>query len=242
MGAEGWASPVVGVLGGMGPSATVTFLDQLVRLTDAGSDQDHIDVIVTQHGSTPPRSDFILHPDRAADPTPALVSDARRLLGAGADMIVIPCNTACHFLPAIQAGVPIPCVSIVDVTAARATEAAAGGPIAVFATEGTMASKLYQRAIEQRGAQVIAPSPSLQHTITHMIDDQVKAGLSVDLAQLNRCIVEVQTAGAKAVILGCTELSVIYDRHHLDARPELVDSLRTLVLHTITAAGRQVRQ
>ena len=242
MGADGWASPVVGVLGGMGPSATVAFLDQLVRFTNAGGDQDHIDVIVTQHGSIPPRSDFILHHEDAADPAPALSADARRLQDAGADILVIPCNTACHFLPAIQAAVTIPCVSIVDVTALRAIEAAGGEPVAVFATEGTIAAKLYQRAIEAGGGQVAAPTPSLQRAITHIIDDQVKAGLPADLAQFDRCIAEVQAAGAKIVILGCTELSVIYDQHHLDARPELVDSLRTLVLHTIAAAGRQVRQ
>ena len=242
MGAEGWASPIVGVLGGMGPLATVTFLDQLVRFTDAGRDQDHIDIIVTQHGSTPPRSDFILGHDHTDDPTPALVADARRLHDAGADILVIPCNTACHFLPAIQAAVPIPCVSIVDVTALRATEAADGGPVAVFATEGTMAARLYQRAIEAAGGQVIVPLPSLQRTITHMIDDQVKAGLPVDLLQLTRCIVEAQMAGAKVVVFGCTELSVLYDQHHLDVHPELVDSLRSLVLHTITTAGRRVRQ
>ena len=239
MATQGWASPVVGVLGGMGPAATVAFLDQLVRFTDAGCDQAHIDAIVTQHGSTPPRSDFILHPGGAPDPAPALIADARRLQAAGADMLVIPCNTACYFLPAIQAAVTIPCVSIVDVTAARATEVARGGPIAVFATEGTMAAKLYERAIEAAGGQAIAPSPTLQQSITHLIDDQVKAGLPVDLAQFDRCIAEAQTAGAKVVILGCTELSVIYN--HLDARPELVDSLRTLVLHLVDATGKKAR-
>ena len=238
MAADGWTSPVVGVLGGMGPAATVAFLDQLVRLTDAHTDQGHIDTIVTQHGSIPPRSDFILQPEAAADPTPALVADARRLHSAGADMLVIPCNTACHYLPAIAAAVPIPCVSIVDVTARRAVTT--GHVIAVLATEGTIAAGLFQQAIQAAGGQSRVPPPRAQHDINDVIE-QVKAGRPADLGKLNACIVESLTAGADAVIFGCTELSVVYDRSGYEARAQVIDSLRSLVLHTITACGRGVR-
>jgi len=239
MAADGWTSPVVGLLGGMGPAATVSFLDLLVRLTKARSDQDHIDVIVTQHGSTPPRSDFILHPDSSKDPTPVLVADARRLHAAGADMLVGACNTACYFWGAIAAAVPIPCVSIVDVTAKRAVEFAGVAPIAIFATEGTIAAGLYQRAIEQAGGCALVPPPPVQRAVTELIENQVKAGQPVDIALLDDCLNETLNAGAAVVIFGCTELSVIHDRYQLAGRGEIIDSLRTLVLHVIAAAKRE---
>jgi len=233
MAAVGWTSPVVGLLGGMGPAATVSFLDLLVRLADAQTDQDHVDVIVTQHGSTPPRSDFILHPDSAVDPTPVLVADARRLYAAGADMLVGACNTACYFWPAIEAAVPIPCVSIVDVTAKRAVEIAGAAPVAIFATEGTIAAGLYQRAIAQVGGCAMIPPESVRSAVTELIENQVKAGRPIDLSILEKSLTETLNAGAAAVIFGCTELSVIYERFELNGRLQIVDSLRTLVLHVI---------
>jgi len=242
MAAIGWTSPVVGLLGGMGPAATVSFLDLLVRLADAQSDQDHIDVIVTQHASTPPRSDFILNPDSSKDPTPVLVADARRLHAAGADMLVGACNTACHFWPAVEAAVPIPCVSIVDVTARRAVEIAGVAPVAIFATEGTIAAGLYSRAIEQAGGCPMIPPPKVRRGVTELIENQVKAGTPIDIDLLEFCLNETQTAGAAAVIFGCTELSVIHDRHNLSGCWQIVDSLRTLVLHVIAAAGREALQ
>ena len=240
MGAAQWNSPVIGVLGGMGPAATVAFLDQLVRFTAADCDQDHIDVIVTQHGSIPPRSDFILHPDRADDPTPVLLADAQKLQAAGADMLVMPCNTASYFWPAILAGIDIPGVSIVAITAERAAEVARGGGVAILATAGTIEAGMYQRAITQAGGRPVVPSPGLQDALTRLIA-RVKAGDEAQLAALELCIGDA-LQDADVVVLGCTELSVLYDRCNLSSRPEIVDSLRTLVLYTIAAAGRLVRR
>jgi aspartate racemase len=240
MSAVGWSNPIVGVIGGLGPAATVTFLDQLVRLSDAATDQDNVDAIVSQHSSTPDRSSYILSPATQPDPTPILVADAQRLERAGADLLVSPCNTIQYFWEAIEAAVAIPCLSIIDVTASQAAQVSAHGKVAVFATEGTVKARLYQAALERLGCQPLVPSPAVQDALTDIIH-LVKAGLPVDIEVFNGYISQAQDDGAEAVIMGCTELSVVYDQYGMDKRPELVDSLRSLVVATIKAAGLRVR-
>jgi len=240
MSLDEWRSPVVGVLGGLGPAATVTFLGQLVRFTDAACDQEHLDAIVLQHSSTPDRTAAILHPGSADDPAPVLVADAKRLQAAGADFWVLPCNTAHHFVQAVAQAVDIPGVSIVEATAQAAVERAEGGPIAVFATEGTVEAGVYADEIVRQGGVCLPVPPPIQDGISRIIYEQVKANRPVDVPLLNRCVARMLSAGASVIVFGCTELSVVYEELGLDNRPELVDSLRCLTYATIVRAGRKV--
>ena len=243
-----WRGPVVGILGGLGPAATVTFLDQVVKLTDAARDQDHVDVIVLQHGSVPDRTQAIL--GEGESPVPALAADALTLERLGVDLIALPCNSAHAFKDEIIRDVTTEVFSIVDLTAARAVEVAAARarpgetppPIAVFATEGSIAAGTYERAVTGLSGTVWLPPEDMQRDITAIIYDQVKAGLPADVALLERLIDQALDAGAGVVVLGCTELSVVYAQEpSLAARPELVDSLRTLAVATIERSGRRVR-
>lgn len=245
-----WRGPVVGILGGLGPAATVTFLDQVVKLTDAARDQDHVDVIVLQHGSVPDRTQAIL--GEGESPVPALAADALTLERIGVDLIALPCNSAHAFKDEIIRDVTTEVFSIVDLTAARAVEVAEaraareGGeeapPIAVFATEGSIAAGTYERAVTALGGTVWLPPEDMQRDITAIIYDQVKAGLPADVGLLEQLIDRALDAGAGVVVLGCTELSVVYaEEPSLAARPELVDSLRTLAVATIERSGRRVR-
>jgi aspartate racemase len=238
MALDGWQTPVVGVLGGLGPAATVSFLDQLVRFTDAATDQDHIDAIVLQHSSTPDRTAAILDPT-APSPAPTLAADVRRLQEAGADFWVLPCNTAHWFVSEIAQATPLPGISIVSETAAAAVKRP--GPISVFATQGTIHSGVYQDELARLGHETLPVDADVQDRLMRIIYDQVKAGQPVDLAMFIGCIEDTLAAGAATIILGCTELSVVYDRHGLDDRPELVDSLRCLVHTTINRCGKAVR-
>jgi aspartate racemase len=126
----------------------------------------------------------------------------------------------------------------VQATAEQAVERAEGGRIAVFATVGTAAARVYQDEIERFGGTCLPLPAGVQDAITHIIYDQVKANQPVDIALFNRCVATVLSAGASVVVLGCTELSVVYDEQGMSNRPELVDSLRCLTYATITRAGR----
>ena len=242
-----WREPVVGILGGLGPAATVTFLDELVRLTDAPTDQDHVDAVVLQHGSIPDRTQAILHD--GPSPAPALAKDCRWLESLGVSFIALPCNSAHAYRAEIEAGLDVELISIVDVTAAKAAEIAAtlgesGAPhtAAVFATEGTIAAGTYARALEAQGVRPWIPPADMQAQITTIIYDQVKAGQPADVALLHDLTDRARAAGAEVVVFGCTELSVVYaDDADLQARDDVIDSLRSLAIATIEKAGRRVR-
>lgn len=236
-----WRTPVVGVLGGLGPAATAVFLDLLVRATDARTDQEHLDLLVSQHSTTPDRTARIL--DAAApDPSPVLARDAVMLERAGVGLLVLPCNTAHHFVAGIREATRVPFVSIVEETARRAAQRVGrGGTVAVFATEGNVHARVYQDALAAEGLRALIPGPDLQGRINTLIYDQVKAGRPVDTALFDACVGEAVGQGAGTVVLGCTELSVIYDRHRYRTghalSAVLTDSLTELARATILAAG-----
>lgn len=237
-----WSAPVVGVLGGLGPAATAVFLDVLVRATSAPTDQDHLDVIVSQHSSTPDRTAAILDPS-APDPGPVIARDARMLERIGAEILVLPCNTAHHFVRAVEEALSDRArfLSIVEHTAATAARRAGDGrPVAVFATEGNMRAGVYRDALERIGQPCWEPPRALQESINTLIYDQVKAGAPVDRDLFDRCVDEAIDAGAGVVVLGCTELSVIFDQHGFRGDERIVDSLTELALATVTAAGKDI--
>ena len=234
-----WRRPVLGVLGGMGPAAAVTFLDALTRRTPARTDQDHIDTVVLNHATTPDRT-ARLHDPSLPDPTPYLMGDLELLGRLGADLAVIICNTAHAFL---AEELPVRLLSIVEVGAeaavARAREVADGGgvpAVTLLATDGTLSSRLYQDALERRGASVRLPVPEDQRRVMRVIYDGVKAGVPVPREEFAALVEELRD-GSDAVLLGCTELSVLFDeavvqgaplpRYVVDAQDELVDTVVT---------------
>lgn len=237
-----WRSPVVGVLGGLGPAATAVFLDLLVQATDASTDQEHLDLLVSQHATTPDRTAHILD-SSAPDPGPVLARDARMLERAGVGMLVLPCNTAHHYVRQVTEATELPLVSIVEETA-RAAVAAAGpeAPVAVFATEGNIHARVYQEALEAAGGSALVPGRDLQDRINAIIYDQVKAGRPVDLELVESCLDEAVDQGAGTVVLGCTELSVVYDRNGLRGDPRITDSLTELARRTVLAAGGRLSE
>ena len=234
--------PPVGVIGGVGPQATAYFLDMVVRLTQARRDQDHLDMVVLNHASIPDRTAFILG-ESDEDPGPVMAEDARRLAAFGVDFLVLPCNTAHHFTQEIEAAVDVPLVNIVEETVAevgrRVPDLAAVG---LLATSGTVRAGVYQRAIEAVGARTVLPDEHGQVALMRIIYEQVKAGLPADLDAFRGLVDGLRGRGAQAVVLGCTELSVVAADHDLLAEDRrLVDSLDVLARRTIERAGGVVR-
>lgn len=229
-----WRSPVLGVLGGMGPAATVAFLDALTRATPARTDQEHIDTVVLNHSTTPDRTARLNDPAEP-DPTPYLKGDLELLARLGADGAVILCNTAHAFLD--EDDLPLPLLSIVEVGADAALVAAGGpgGEVTLLATDGTLSSRLYQDALERRGVAVRLPGPEDQRRVMAMIYDGVKANVPVATEDFSALVEELR-AGADAVLLGCTELSVLFDQAVVEERPlpgYVVDAQAALVARVV---------
>ncbi len=233
----------VGVIGGLGPAATAYFLDMVVRLTEAARDQDHLDLIVFSHSTTPDRTAFILG-ESDQDPGPVMAADAVRLAGLGVTFIVVPCNTAHHFTAAVVDAVDVPVVSIVGETVAEAQRRVAGlAKVGVLATDGTMAARVYHDEIERRGMTPVVPDATDQATVMRIIYEQVKAGRPVDREAFDAVVGRLRAQGAQVVLLGCTELSIVAADFNLLATDRLmIDSLDVLARRTIERSGHRVRE
>ena len=222
---------VIGVLGGMGPAATVEFFRRLVAATPATIDQDHLHILIDNDPTVPDRTRAILH--GGPSPEPVLVNMARRLQGAGAEVLALPCNTAHVYLDAIRKGVTARVVNMIAETVASVGEEAVG----LLATSGTIDSRLYHRACEEHEIRLILPSEDGQRTIVRAIE-AIKASRSFD--EVEAAVARVSTGlrkrGANAVVAGCTELSLL-DGASMTVR--WIDALDCLVAATIREAFRE---
>lgn len=231
----------LGVLGGLGPLATVYFMDMVVKLTDAKRDQEHISMVVLNHPSIPDRTDYILD-NSMPDPLPVMIADAKRLEGAGSDFIVIPCNTAHYFYEQIQDNISIPMLNIIEETVDYAAGSVPGlKKIGVLATEGTLRAGSYQRACEKYGIEFARPDEQDEKTLMRLIYDGVKAGEKIDLDAFFGVIDNMKNEGCDAVILGCTELSVIHWDNKIN-RADVIDSMQTLARASILRCGRKIKE
>ncbi|MFZ1756878.1 MAG: amino acid racemase [Caldilineaceae bacterium] len=199
----------IGILGGMGPAATVDLFDRIVRATPAQRDQDHIPILIVNDPSIPDRTAAILHGGK--DPTSRLAAGIGKLAAMGADFIAIPCNTAHYYLPALSANAPIPLLDMIGETVdAVRREHPAVARVGVLATSGTLAVGLYQKALRAGGLTPVEPTPAEiermmdaiygpQGVKTAGVTDAARRGLqAVGQALIDR--------GAQVLILGCTEI------------------------------------
>ena len=229
----------IGILGGMGPLATADLFRKIVTLTRAGCDGDHIRVYIDSNSSIPDRTAAILN--GGPDPLPAMRDSLRKLERCGADCIIMPCNTAHYFLPRLQALTDIPFLSMLEAAAKAARDRFPGGTAAVLATRGTLASGLYQRALEAEGVSCLLPDEAGQAALMRVIYDGVKADVDPESyrADLEGVVDGLSRRGAGYFILGCTELPLAAAALHLSV-PTL-DPTEELAKAAIRWCGFQVK-
>jgi aspartate racemase len=224
---------VIGVLGGMGPLATVDLYQKIIEATPAERDQDHLHVIIESNPAVPDRSAALLH--GGEDPTPLLLAGATRLANAGADFIVVPCNTAHAFLPRIVPELTIPLISMIDETAKAVARELPGSVVGILATGGTISARLYQDAFAREGLESIVPDDEGQARV-HAAIAGVKAG-HVGAAQtelVRATAAELIERGAQSVIVACTELPLILTQ--ADIPVPLFDPTRILARSAVAEA------
>jgi aspartate racemase len=199
----------IGILGGMGPAATVDLFDRIVKATPARRDQDHIPVVIVSNPAVPDRSEAILHD--GDDPRPAMIAGLCQLAGMGADFAVIACNTAHYYLDDLRAASEIPVLDMIGETAqAIRRDHAQVERVGILATSGTLAVKLYQQALLSEGLSPVEPT---EDEITLMMDaiygeegiktEGVSESAHRQLCEVGQKLIE---RGAQALILGCTEI------------------------------------
>ena len=232
--------PAAGVLGGVGPLATVYLMQRVIELTQAASDQEHVNMVVLNHAAIPDRTAFLLGRS-TDDPLPVLLEDARALSAAGAAFIVMPCNTAHYYYDTLAESVDVPFVNLIAETLERARRQVDGlRTVGVLATDGTLAVGVYAKAAAAIGLDAVVPDRKVQADVMDMIYAGVKAGRPVARARLDAAIDHLRDKGAQAIVLGCTELSILARDFELDV-PDVVDSLDTLARRTVELSGKTVK-
>ena len=218
------AGKSLGVLGGMGPAATVAFLARVQALTPAKGDEDHIRVVMDMNPQVPNRH---TQPEAAGR---ALGEMALRLKAAGAEVLAMPCNTAHAHAGAIRAaGLPF-----IDMVAETAKAAKTGGAtrIGVLATPGGEA--LYAEALAAEGVEMVRLSPADRERFMNVVFG-VKAG---DVGPAQRAAMRdlaaaLVAAGAEGVIGGCTEVPLLLEA--ADVAVPLTDSAEVLARACVAA-------
>jgi aspartate racemase len=227
-------SRIAGVIGGMGPEATVDFMAKVFAFTSAEIDQDHVQMLV-DHNPTIPSRHAALFCD-GEDPAPVICAMAARLEVSGADFLVMPCNFAHMFQEQIVAATNIPLISIIDETVAEVTRRFPDvDSVGILAAEGCVHSGTYQAALGKSSlSSVMQTSGELKELMT--LINAIKAGerteqIEIDMRELAEALVK---RGAQLIIAACTELPLVLDETMLSV--PLVLSTDVLVRRTISLA------
>lgn len=202
----------MGVLGGMGPAATVDFMARMLALTPAEKDQDHIHLLVDQDPTVPNRQDGLR--GDGEDPGPHLAAMARRLEAAGCDLLVMPCNTAHAYQAHIEVATSIPFVSIIDATL---DAAGTGACVGIMATTGCVDSGVFQSALQARDMACVMPTGEEARAATALAFD-IKRGRkgAAEKAAAVRLAGALHERGATLIVAACTEIPLVLEQADLD--------------------------
>lgn len=233
----GKKSLTVGIMGGMGPEATVHFFSELVRLNDAKTDQDHLAVLIDNNPHVPNRHLAI----RGDTPSvgPELAAMAKGLETSGADFVVMVCNTAHAFQADIEAALSIPFVSIIDEVVQEILDAHPNARrIGIMAADGCLDAGLYQQALIAKGLEPVLWSNEELSAFMKLVFE-VKAGKTgaQQRTEMERLAQSLQARGADLLLSGCTEIPLVLDASKVSL--PLLSSSDLLVHSTIAYATGQ---
>lgn len=232
----------LGMIGGMGPAATADLLLKITKLTDAKRDQDHVHVIIDSNINIPDRTAAILH--GGEDPLPELTASAKLLENAGADMIIMACNTAHYFVTELAKATSLPIISMPEETA-HLLKKRGIKKVALLATDGTVQSGVYQKVLDAEEIETIYPNHEQQALIMSVIYNYIKRGIldasKLPVREVLDVCIDLKKRGAEAVLLACTELPVAFDVMGL-LDESCVDPTEVLAAAAVKAAGAPVRE
>ncbi len=234
----------VGILGGMGPAATVDLMQKILEATPAKRDEDHVPLIVWNVPQVPARPAAMR--GEGPSPLPAMLEGARFLQSAGATAIAIACNTAHHWAAELAGSLSVPLLHIaqaaVEELAARAPQART---VALLGTRATLQAGIYDARLAARGIRVVVPDEATQAAIDRAIAGVKSADLPAARAELAPAARMMLDRGADVLLLACTELPLVRLAPEIEAR--VVDATaalaRAIVRHALASpCGATTRQ
>lgn len=234
------AEKVIGILGGMGPEATLGLFEKIIANTPATRDQDHLRVIIDSNAKIPDRTPAIL--GQGETPVPAIIESGRTLERAGADFIVIPCVSAHFFLDELSGQLTLPILSLFDAVAEELErQQPVPAAVGLLATTGTIHGGRFQERLQKRGIDTLVPGLDDQKRVMSVIY-RVKAtssgaGREEMRSELRSVVTTLVDRGAQAIVAGCTEIPLVLRSQ--DVPLPFFDSLVVLARAAIVRAGRR---
>ena len=227
----------IGIIGGMGPMATCDLMKKIIDNTLATRDQEHIRIFVDCNTNIPDRTAAILQ--KGIDPRPEMIKSAINLQKMGADVLIMPCNTAHYFLEDVQKSVSVPMLNMLSETAKVLVKQNVKCAT-VLATDGTIKSGLYDKELKNMGIKPVYPSEEEQKMIMSIIYDFVKAGREfLDIEKIRALEDNLIKQGAQAMILGCTELPIFFEKYQ--SKIKKIDPTLVLACAAIEFTGNKVK-
>ena len=204
----------IGIIGGMGPLATADLFRKIVVNTKADNDQEHIKILIDNNTNIPDRTKAIVQNGKS--PVPQLVKSATSLWIMGAELLVMPCNTAHYFHSQVQNAVDIPVLNMIEITRNALTKRGVRRA-GLLATDGTINSGIYQSVFAGSETDLVLPDTDGQKAVMDMIYNGVKAGKKeYNTSTVKKAIGKMISDGVETLILGCTELPLAADMYSLD--------------------------
>lgn len=228
----------LGVIGGLGPIATAHFMELIIRMTEADIDQEHLDMIIYNRPSIPDRTGYILDPTKP-NPLPEMIRVGNALARQGAKLIAIPCMTAHYFHRELTRYIEAPIVHAIHETAAHLKKHGIS-KVGIMATDGTIRSKLFQQELERHGIEAVTPGPEGQKCVMSVIYDDIKANRPAGMDKFDLASRDLREQGAQAIILGCTELSLVKRDYPIGAG--YLDAMEVLAQTCVLRCGGKLKE
>lgn len=225
----------VGVIGGMGPKATVDFLNKVIALTPVEKDQKHIKMIVYMNPEIPDRTEAIV--GNGESPLQKLTAAAKFLEDAGVDFIVMPCVTAHYWLDEMKKSITIPILDIVELTLKKIKkETREAKKIGILATTGAVQSKIFERVFEPAGYSIVIPGKDEMSNYLMKGIDEIKAGKDPQGVKslFRHACDRLLKKSAEVIILACTEIPLSLTA--ADVKVPLIDVNEVLAHATVQFA------
>lgn len=220
----------VGILGGMGPEATVLLMQRVLAAVPARDDADHLPLIVHQNPRVPSRIRHLIE-GTGESPGPVLAAMARALEAAGADALAMPCNTAHNYAPEIVAATALP---FLDMRAATCAALPRGARVGMLASPAVRLSGAFDAHFDAAGLVPVWPEDD---SAALAVIRAVKAGsgpaeVGAEFAALGRRM----AARSDILLVACTEMSLLTGALTA-ARLQHIDSLDRLVAAIVDFAA-----
>ena len=228
----------LGVIGGLGPMATAYLMELVTKMTKSSCDQEHLPMIVYSYPQIPDRTAYILK-KTPNSPVPVIVRLAKQLQQQEVSAIAIPCITAHYFWQEISGQVDTPVLNALVGTAEHLRENGVR-KVGIMATDGTIATGLLQRTLENAGMEVLLPNAENQQGVMDLIYRDIKANRPPDMELFRKISSDLHNSGAEVIILGCTELSLIKKAY--DIGPGFIDALEVLARLAVLACGKELNE